>query len=155
MPQMIGSLLNGKPIVEVAITQAPPFPGAVAPRLDAASFPVRHYMALIDTGADITCVCDHVVYECGLRSYGLANLIGGNGGNKHSTHIISLGIFCEDHHDFDGEPQIIKSLFQLPNPIDVVSIRDNSWFDVIIGTDILINHEFRLTRGGGFVLELF
>jgi hypothetical protein len=154
MPQTTGSLHNGKPIVEVAIAQAIPIPNAVVPQASAAIFPVRHYKALLDTGADITCLCDHVVRECGLRSYGLANLIGGNGSNKHTTHIVRIGIFCEETHDFEGENHVTKTLFRIPEPVDVVAIRDNGWFDVIIGTDILTNYEFRLLKGGRFALIL-
>jgi hypothetical protein len=154
MPQTIGSLRNGKPIIEVAITEFLPTDGPVVGLSQAASFPVRHYTALVDTGADITCICDHVVRECGLRSYGLANLTGGNGSNKHMMHVINLGIFCEEPQDFEGEPNAVKTLFHLPEPLQVMAIRDNSWFDVIVGTDVLVDHEFRLTKGGGFVLTL-
>ena len=154
MPQTTGSLHNGKPIVEVAIAQAISVPDAVTPQASAATFSARHYKALIDTGADITCLCDHVVKECGLRSYGLANLIGGSGSNKHTTHIVRIGIICEESHDFEGESHVAQMLFQIPEPVNVVAIRDNGWFDVIIGTDILTNYEFRMLKGGRFTLIL-
>lgn len=154
MPQTTGSLRNGKPIVEVAISKFVSAPDTLQAQSSALRFPVRHYTALVDTGADITCICDHVVRECELRSYGLANLTGGNGSNKHMMHVVNLGIFCEEPQDFEGEPHPVKTLFQLPDPMQVMAIRDKNWFDVIIGTDILVDHEFRLTKGGGFVLIL-
>lgn len=155
MPQTTGLLRDGKPIIQVALSDAVPSPSAVTPlSVGSATFPLRTYRALLDTGADITCICDSVVRECRLRQYGLTMVTGGAGDNRHATHIVQLGIWCEDPHDFEGEPQVTRTLYQLPEPVEAISIRDNRWFDIIIGTDIIAQHELRLTKGGGFAFLL-
>jgi hypothetical protein len=47
----------------------------------------------------------------------------------------------------------MSGLYQL-EPLEAVAIRENRWFDVIIGTDIISQYELRLTKGGGFTFIL-
>lgn len=154
MPQITGSLLDGKPLVSVALAAAVPRPEAVSPLTNNAPFSIREYRALLDTGADITCLCDHVIRECELMPFGLINMISGNGNNRHMLHIIHLGIWCEDREDFDGEVEIKRTLYQLPDALQAAAIRDNAWFDVIIGTDVICEHQLTLMKGGLFNFTL-
>lgn len=154
MPQITGSLLDGKPIVSVALSQALPVPSAVGPQVGSLNFDIREYRALIDTGADITCLCDHVVRECRLEPFGIINMTSGNGENRHMSHLIHLGIWCEEMSDFEGQNDVKRTLYQLPDALVAASIRDNAWFDVIIGTDVISQHEFTLKKGGTFELNL-
>lgn len=154
MPQITGSLLSGKPIVSVALASAIPIPGAVAPETLIPQFNLREYRALLDTGADITCLCNNVVRECNLPPFGIINMASGKGENLHTSHLIHLGVWCEQADEFDGEKEIRRTLYQLPNEFIAAAITENSWFDVIIGTDILSNHEFTLFKGGQFKLTL-
>ena len=154
MPQITGSLLNGKPIVSVALTDAVPRPHDVGPRAVDFAFPVREYRALLDTGADITCLCDHVIQECSLRPFGLINMTNGNGNNSHMSHILHLGVWCEEISDFEGQPEVKRTLFQLPDALQAAAIRNNSWFDVIIGTDIISQHQLTMMKGGKFNFTL-
>lgn len=150
MAQVIGRLTEGKPIVEITLADALPAPPMVAAKGLPNSFAVQNYRALLDTGADITCLCDHVVAERRLQSYGFERMIGALGPSLHETYIVRIGILCGDYLNPDNSP---RGLFQL-EPLEAAVIRDNQWFDLIIGTDVLINYEFRLTKGGGFVLDL-
>lgn len=154
MPRTSGRLVEGKPLIEVAVARVAPATAVVAPILSPPTHLVRHYRALLDTGADITCLCDHVVRECSLEQHGFIMMTGGAGSNRHTSHIVHLGIWCEDETDFEGQAEVTRTLFQLPEPIEAAAIRDNRWFDVIIGTDLISQHEFRLTKGGGFVFDL-
>lgn len=151
MAQVIGRLTEGKPIIEITLADAIPAPLEVSPDSAPVQFSVRHYRALLDTGADITCLCDHVVQECRLRPYGFERMVGALGPSLHSTYIVKIGIVCGDQDDPDRAD---RGLFQL-EPLESAVIRDNQWFDLIIGTDVLSQHEFTLTRGGGFHLKLF
>jgi hypothetical protein len=151
MAQVIGRLTEGKPIVEITLADALPAPPEIAPHGAGNSFQVRHFRALLDTGADITCLCDHVVTECRLKPYGFERMIGALGPSLHATYIVKIGILCGDQNDPDASA---RGLFQL-EPLEAAVIRDNQWFDIIIGTDVLANHEFALTRGGGFRLDLY
>jgi hypothetical protein len=154
MAQTTGLLIEGKPIVEIAIADAIPTPSPVTPKATEQPFPLRQYRALLDTGADITCLTDRVVREARLSPYGMMKMTGGNGPSLHITYIIQLGIWCADSTDFEGENHFVRTLYQLPEPFEAPVIRDNRWFDVIIGTDILAQYDFRLKRGGEFTLTL-
>lgn len=153
MAQATGLLLEGKPIIEIAIADALPNPRSVEPSLDVKPMPLRHYRALIDTGADITCLCDRVVREGKLAPSGMIQMTGGNGPSLHRTFVVQIGIWCAEPADFEGDDQVTKTLFQLEG-LEAAEIRDNQWFDVIIGTDVLIHHDFHLKRGGEFILTV-
>jgi hypothetical protein len=149
MPQVTGTLFEGKPLIQVTVADALPAPPAVSPQTDITPFSIRPYKALLDTGADITCLCDNVIEECRLRPYGFIRMVGSVGPSLHDTHIIRLGILCGDEA-LGGEP---RSLYQLEAQ-EAAAIRANRWFDIIIGTDIISQHELRLTKGGGFAFIL-
>lgn len=152
MALVTGQLTEGKPLVEITLADATPQPHGVMPVGHSQAFNIRPYRALLDTGADITCLCDHVVSECRLRPYGFERMIGAVGPSLHQTYIVRIGIVCGDQADQGS--QVDRGLFQL-EPLEAAVIRDNQWFDLIIGTDVLSQHEFTLTRGGGFRLTLF
>ena len=150
MALVIGHLTDGKPIVEITLADALPAPPSLSAQPSSVQFSVREYRALLDTGADISCLCDHVVSECRLRPYGFERMVGALGPSLHQTYIVRIGIVTGDQTDL----RVPRGLFQL-EPLEAPVIRDNQWFDVIIGTDVLSEHEFSLTRGGGFRLTLF
>lgn len=152
MPQVSGTLIEGKPLIYVTVAEALPAPPEVAAESTPVQFQVHQYKALLDTGADITCLCGNVVRECRLRPHGFIRMVGGLGPSLHDTHIVRLGIVCE-HSNEPGFNNEARGLYQL-EPVEAAAIRENRWFDIIIGTDILSQHELRFTRGGGFVLEL-
>lgn len=151
MALVTGRLIEGKPIVDITLADATPAPSAVSAHARAARFQVHPYRALLDTGADISCVCDHVIAELRLRAYGFVRMIGAHGPSLHTTYIVRIGIVCGDQQ---APERAERGLFQL-EPLEAAQIKTNSWFDVIIGTDVLSQHEFSLQRGGGFSLTLF
>src|SRR3569623_15482 len=151
MAQVIGRLTEGQPIVEITLADALPAPPEVSPDSATNQFLIRHFRALLDSGADITCLCDHVVRDCSLRPYGFERIVGAVGPSLHETYIVKIGIICGAYTNPDDNA---RGLFQL-EPLEAAVIRDNQWFDIIIGTDVLSHHEFALTRGGGFRLTLY
>jgi hypothetical protein len=151
MALVIGRLTEGKPIVEITLSDATPAPSELMSQAAHLSFSIRPYRALLDTGADITCLCDHVVHECKLRPYGFERMIGALGPSLHQTYIVRIGVLYGDQDDPNAAD---RGLFEL-EPLEAAVIRDNQWFDLIIGTDVLSRHEFTLVRGGGFKLTLF
>lgn len=154
MPRTSDSLFEGKPLIEVAISQANLSPSTVHPQQPAHTFPLRNYKALLDTGATITCLSDSVVRECALQQFGLVRMFSGGGPNRHPSFIINLGIWCKESGDFEGAPEETRTLFQLAGAFEAVMIRDNHWFDVIIGMDIIQNHDLRMVKGGKFIFDL-
>lgn len=154
MPQITGSLFEGKPIVSVAVAEALPVVGSVTPSAEAPQFHIREYRALLDTGADITCVLPRVVKESHLVSRGLISMTSGSGTYDHMSYLITLGVWCEEEVDIDGDVEVTRTLYQLPGTHIAAEIRANSWFDLIIGMDLISQHELSFTKGGGFCFVL-
>lgn len=154
MPQITGSLFDGKPIIKVAVAEAEPVVQSVSPQQSPTAFHIREYRALLDTGAGITCVLPHVVKECFLVPRGLIPMTGGSGTYDHMSYLISLGVWCEEHVDIDGDIDVRRTLYQMPGSHLAAEIRTNSWFDLIIGMDIISQHELNFTKGGGFRFSL-
>jgi hypothetical protein len=96
MPQIVGSLFEGKPIISVAVAEALPAIGWVTPDQQASQFHLKEYRALLDTGADVTCVLPHVVKESFLVSRGLIAMTSGSGTYDHMSYLIRLGVWCEE-----------------------------------------------------------
>lgn len=147
MPQVSGTLFEGKPLIYVTVADALPAPPTVTPQAEAVAFQIRHYRALLDTGADVTCLCDNVIAECRLRPYGFTRMVGAVGPSLHDTHIVRLGILTGNVGPWDDESEP-RGLYQL-EPLEAVAIRPNRWFDIIIGTDVISQHELRM-KGGRF-----
>jgi len=78
----------------------------------------------------------------------------GSGTYDHMSYLITLGIWCEEVIDIDGELEVRRSLYQIPGPHIAAEIRTNSWFDLIIGMDIISQHELNFMKGGGFRFKL-
>jgi hypothetical protein len=154
MSQTTSRLFQGKPIIKIAVTTAVPIPDAVTPILEPRNFQIQEYRALIDTGATITCLCQNVVKQERLKSYGMTQMFGANGPSIHLTYLVNIGVWCSELVDFEGNGEISRSLYQIPETIEAPIINPNQWFDVIIGTDILKNCEFHLKMGGEFTLSL-
>lgn len=155
MPQITGSLFEGKPIVSVAVAEAMlPESPVMMPQQGAPAIHLREYRALLDTGADITCVLPHVVRENFLVSRGLVDMTSGNGSFQHMSYLIRLGIWCEKVVEVAGELDVERTLYQIPGDHIAAEIQTNAWFDVIIGMDIISQHTLSFTRGGQFVFNL-
>lgn len=151
MPQVSGILVDGKPLIYVTVADALPAPPQVSAQCDPVPFQVHQYRALLDTGANITCLCDNVVRERRLRVHGFIPMVGGQGRSLHDTHIVRLGVVCENTSNPGANDQ--RGLYQF-EPVEAAAIRENHWFDIIIGMDIIAQHDLRLTKGGGFLFEL-
>jgi hypothetical protein len=150
MPQITGTLFQGKPIVSVAVSEATPIPAAVEPQHQPPAFHIREYRALLDTGADITCVLPHVIKECFLVPRGLIPMTNGVGTYHHMSYLINLGVWCEEAVDTGEDLETEKTLYQIPGSHIAAEIRTNSWFDIIIGMDIISQHELSFLKGGQF-----
>ncbi|WP_156818691.1 hypothetical protein [Sphingomonas sp. Mn802worker] len=154
MPQITGQLFEGKPIVSVAVSEGAPIPSAVGPQHQPPSFHIREYRALLDTGADITCVLPHVAKECFLVPRGLIPMTNGVGTYHHVSYLINVGVFCENSVYVNDEIEVERSLYWIPEANIAAEIKANSWFDMIIGMDIISQHELSFLKGGQFRFTL-
>lgn len=75
-----------------------------------------------------------------------------NGRNTydHMSYLIRLGVWCEKTVEVQGELEVERSLYQIPGAHIAAEIGTNSWFDLIIGMDIISQHELSFTKGGTF-----
>lgn len=89
-------------------------------------------------------VCKSVAQAAGLRYYGKMPVVGIGGQNYHRTWVSYLGFFPEEE----------QPPFLLAEPILAVEIPDNSWFEVIIGRDVLMKGTFIMRPGGAFEFDL-
>jgi len=78
----------------------------------------------------------------------------GSGTYDHMSYLIRIGVWCEEVIEFDGELEVRKTLYQIPGDHIAAAIRATSWFDLIIGMDIISQHELSFTKGGGFRFTL-
>ncbi len=154
MPQITGTLFKGKPIISVAVSEAAPVITAVSPQHTPPSFHIREYRALLDTGADVTCVLPHVVKECFLVPRGLMKMTNGVGTYDHMSYLINVGVWCEKNVYAVDELETERTLYQIPESHIAAEINANSWFDIIIGMDIISQHELTFLKGGQFKFVL-
>ena len=152
MVQVTGTLSNGKPIIDVSISRALSYDQSLIPLYSKPVLPLRPYRALIDTGADITCICDQVVKDVGLKAHAMTSMTGANGRSTHRVFMVNVSIWCSTVSDFEGQNLESRSLYQI-EAVEAAEIRNNSWFDLIIGTDILSKFSFSLKKGGDFILD--
>ncbi len=98
-------------------------------------------MALIDTGASISCVCTHVLSAIGAEPWHPVNSIGIGGLRESYFHYADLQMQDNDLVSFESFPSL--------RVIDFVSVPDG--IGVLIGMDVL--GKFSEIRIRGLVLE--
>ncbi len=143
-----GIIENRQAIVRIGFQPLIPEASQVQPSSTAIQFPVHEYRALIDTGAQRTCLGRKVIPQEGLRHHGKKPIQNVHGVEIHYLYLVAIGFFCE-RMEPDGEAGS-KTYFGFDQPIEVIDIADNYWFDAIVGMDLLSRSELRIERNGTF-----
>ena len=125
----------------------------VSPIHRALEIPIREYRALIDTGAQRTCLARSTIAKEGLNWHGKRAIQNVHDSNIHYLFWTHLGFWCDDVSGNDGEDSR-RSYFALPHPVEVIDIADNYWFDAILGMDVIQGYDLSLLRNGLFELKL-
>lgn len=73
--------------------------------------------------------------------------------NATTYNWVNLGFVCERLTALN-EREGTKTYFGLPEPMEVIDIADNYWFEAIIGMDVLSKCAFRIDRDGTFSLTV-
>lgn len=141
-------------IIDIGIQQFDAGAYALTPVASAPAMPINSYRALIDTGAQRTCLTNHVISAERLIRHGHRHIRNVHSEATHSLFMTMLGIFAGDDGNQDGEFEPSKTYFGLEEPVEVINIADNDNFDAIIGMDVLERFDFRFTRAGIFELDL-
>ncbi len=78
----------------------------------------------------------------------------GVGTYHHVSYLINVGVFCENSVYVNDEIEVERSLYWIPEANIAAEIKANSWFDMIIGMDIISQHELSFLKGGQFRFTL-
>lgn len=148
-----GRIENRQAILRIGFQPFVPETFGVQPEAFSVSVPVHEYSALIDTGAQRTCIGRSVIQKEGLRHHGKRAIQNVHGVERHYLYWVHLGFMCERLgalSDREGG----KSYYGLPDPLEVIDIADNSWFQAIIGMDVLSQCSLRIDADSTFSLIL-
>ena len=125
-----------------------PFPddiSAVLPQGHATRFPITGYRALIDTGAQRTCLTNQTIAQERLRRHARTQIRNVSDVAIHGLFMASLAIEIE-------EPS--RGYYGIDRPIEVINIANNGRFDAILGMDLLEAYTFAFDGQGQFELKL-
>lgn len=150
-----GKIANNQALLRIGLQRFNPVPPPVQSVSMPLTLEMREYWALIDTGAQLTCVTEKAARECGLRPYGRQHISGVGGLRAHRTFLFGLGFWCESEpKQLLDESEIGSSYYGLPEAEEAVEIPDNNVFDVIIGMNTLGKFDLTFRRTGDFTLQL-
>lgn len=148
-----GNIENRQAIVRIGFQPFVPTSDAVQGFSSALSVPVHEYRALIDTGAQRTCLCRSVIAKERLRHHAKRPIQNVHGVELHYLFWVNVGFVCErlaSLTDRIGE----TTYFALPEPIEIMDIADNHWFDAIIGMDLIAKGALQIDNDGNFALTI-
>jgi len=150
MWRITGSVIGGQGIIRVGLQKFLPYIPGVERIPTPVTFPVAGgYRALIDTGAQMTCITNRAILENGLQCVGRQQIVGVNGPDSHGVYCFHIGFECEATDRFSTA----RTYYQWEEPQIAVDLPDNGMFDVIIGMNILGRGDLRFSRDGTFSFE--
>jgi len=148
-----GRIENRQAIVRMGFQPFVPRVLSLQPSTPTFEVPVHEYRALIDTGAQRTCLCREVIKREGLTHHSKKQVQNVHGIERHYLYWAQVGFFCENLanlHDNEG----LRTYYGLPDPIEVIDIADNYYFDAIIGMDLISRCDLLIGRDGDFSLRI-
>ncbi len=148
-----GTVEGRQAIVKIGLQRLVPQAIEFTPEQPFPQIPLNEYRALIDTGAQRTCLTRKTIAQEGLVRHGKRPVQNVHSQNIHYLFWIHLGFWCEASLPA-GAQETDRTYYALPQPVEVIDIASNYWFDAIIGMDVLSQFDLRLDRTGEFVLRL-
>lgn len=146
-----GRLDRRQAIVEIGFQPFIPQTFAVEPDYHSIEIPIQGYRALIDTGAQRTCLSRRVIAIEGLRSHGKRFIQNVHSEARHYLYWANIGFFANGTVESMAES---RTYFGLPGPTEIIDIANNENFDAILGMDILQRYDFHFDRTGDFEIRL-
>ena len=146
-----GRLENRQAIVEIGFQSFLPQPARVSPDQPPVTMRIQGYRALLDTGAQRTCLTRRVIALEGLRRHGKRFIQNVHSEALHYLYWAHLG-FWANGTEHDQHEQ--RTYLGLPYPTEIIDIADNESFDAIVGMDVLQRFDLRFARTGDFELRL-
>lgn len=139
-------------IIEIGIQPFPLEIPGVGPNTQPPKIPITQYRALIDTGAQRTCLTNQTITQERLVRHGHKHIRNVHSEATHSLFMALVGIYGNDPNG-DSLDAGALSYFGIEKPVEVINIADNEGFDAILGMDVLENYTFRFAEGK-FELQL-
>jgi hypothetical protein len=147
-----GNVENRQAILKIGIRPLVPVAPDVSPSQVPLKLPIREYRALIDTGAQRTCLTRETIAKERLTSHGKRPIQNVHDTNIHYLFWVHMGFWCEGDTAL-GPQDTHRTYYGLPAPVEVIDIASNYWFDALIGMDVLGRYDLRLGRDGRFELS--
>lgn len=148
-----GRIENRQAIVKIGFQPFVPEAMGVSPSASTLKIPVHEYRALIDTGAQRTCLCKEVIAKEGLVHHGKRPIQNVHGIQRHYVYWVQIGFFCQ-RIESPTEPAGHSTYYGTSQPTEIIDIADNHSFDAIIGMDFLSLFGFHMERDGTFAIQL-
>lgn len=143
-----GKLDNRQAIIEIGVRRF-----SVDHENAFSSISIASYRALLDTGAQRTCLTHRTIAAEHLTRIGKRFIKNVHSENVHSTFLVQLGFWCENCEQRSPQ-ESARSYYGLSHPVEVINIADNDRFDAIIGMDVLDSFNFRFGKTGEFEIDL-
>lgn len=148
-----GTIEHRQAILKIGFQPFVPEAYEVSPIQIPLEVPIAEYRALIDTGAQRTCLTRKTIADESLMPHAKKPIQNVHNANMHYLYWAHLGFWAEAS-SFPDEPPTDRTYFALPTPTEVIDIASNNWFDAIVGMDILQHYDLRFDKTGHFELRL-
>lgn len=146
-----GRLERRQAIISIGLQQFVPAPDPVMPIFAAPTHQMVAYRALVDTGAQRTCLTRSVIAGAGLIRIGKLFIKNVHSEALHSKFLANIAI---NTNGVSSHREPVIGCFGLPEPVEVIDIDDNARFDAILGMDVLEKFDMRFERSGDFELAI-
>lgn len=103
--------------------------------------------ALVDTGAQRTCITERMVQRIGLERKGRVEIWNIKRPELHWTYLFHVGIWPES-----DDPLTPSAPYGIGAEIEGIDVGDNRFFEVLLGMDIISQGSLHLERDGSFVM---
>ena len=148
-----GNIEHRQAILRIGFQPFAPEFYEVGPTQVVPEIPIEEYRALIDTGAQRTCLTQSTIARESLVPHAKKPIQNVHSSNLHHLYWARLGFWGEGS-SFPGGPLENRSYFALPEPVEVIDIAPNHRFDAIVGMDILRLFDLQFEKSGSFRLIL-
>lgn len=137
MRYLRGEIENNRIRIKVGIRAFNPDPNTSV-------FDYQEFTALVDTGAQRTCVTQNVVDRLGLVRRGRVPVGNVKRVDYHYTYLFHVGIWPE------SEDGVASATFGIGDEIEGFDLGDSRYFDVLLGMDIITKGSLKIERSGKF-----
>ncbi len=144
MPCIWGEHNNSQIFLDVAIVP-------VTSNSQRAELPPR-FRALLDTGAQLTCITSAVATKMGLSSIGMIPIQGASGVQSHNSYLFQVGLFRDILVAGNDENLVSQRKLSTLNK-DITGAEFNSMageFDVLLGMDVISTGSLKVEGNGTF-----